>query len=433
MYTKSCHLFALMVSMSLCLVPMFPGTSLAQGSDTVEELHALTSGRGKMVVAVSRNGVTFVDAKAGLPFRAFRSTRTAVKGSKPDWFLIRDVDKNGTIDVVGVGKPAFIVEANGAPLYSIPAGCPQFHLADFDADNAADILCRNGDNIELRTYNGQKLWQYKVMGLNLGVCNFGDMNGDLKADIECEVLRKGAYLRISGDGTELGRDFASAQLSAPEDDNPRNAERMANYLKGNETFDLNGDGTAEEWVRLEGTVLLVASKSKPKGYARHEVGRAFSVLVDDVDDDGKQEIVVGGAGKVFIIDHEGKLAHTVTVDPKKLKRQTDVKVESVNANALEDTSEAAVRGALEKNLGKFTACYSGKVKSNPFTRVGRAIHSLSVNKKGGVTKVERLHSYLEDRNVDSCLAKALKTVKFTAGKAADSSVTVTLEFGFVDR
>lgn len=405
----------------------------AQPKSAVTELHAFDNDNGKMVVAISGQGVTFVDGKEGKTFRAFKTNRTAMKGATTDWVVIRDVDSNGKVDIVGAGRPAFIVQSDGAPVYSMTKGCGQFHLADFAADSAHDIACRDGNTIRVLTYNGQKHWEYKVAGLKLGVCNFGDVNGDLKADIECEVLRKGTFVRISGDGTELGREYDSAQLEPAEDDNPGNAATMANLIKGKETFDLDGDGTAEEWVKQAGSTIVVSSKSNPKGLGKHEFGTAHSVLVDDIDGDGKNEIVVGGEGKVMIIDHEGKLVATLVTDPGKLKRQTDVRIDQVNANALKDSSDEAVKGALEKNKGKFAACYAGNVKKNPFTRVGRGIFSLNVDKKGKVSKVERLHSDLQDKKVDGCLSKALKGTKFSEGTAPDASVTVTLEFGFLDR
>ena len=405
----------------------------AQSKAAVTELHAFDSDDGKMLVAISENGVTFVSGKEGKTFRAFKTSRTQMKGATTDWIVVRDVDANGTTDIVGAGKPAFIVQSDGAPIYSLPRGCGQFHLGDFAADNAADILCRDGNTMQVLTYNGQKLWDYKVAGLKLGVCQFGDLNGDLKDDIECEVLKKGTYLRIGGDGSELGRGFDSAQLEPAEDDNPGNAAAMANLLKGKETFDLDGDGTAEEWIKADGTAIVVSSKSNPKGIGRHEFGKAYSALVDDIDGDNKNEIVVGGEGRVLIIDHEGKLVADIVTDPSKLKRQTDVRVTQVNANALKDSDAAVAQGALEQGLGKYTACYAGNVKKNPFTRVGRGIYSLSVDPKGGVSKVERLHSDLQDKKVDGCIQKSLKGIKFSPGTAPDASVTVTLQFGFLDR
>jgi hypothetical protein len=121
------------------------------------------------------------------------------------------------------------------------------------------------------------------------------------------------------------------------------------------------------------------------------------------------------------------------VDPTRLKRATDVRVGRVNANGLKDSGDEAVTAAISKHVGGFAACYSGNVRSNPFTQVGRAIFNMSVDKKGKVSKVERLHSEIEDKKVQSCLKKVLKRAKFSPAVDTDASVTVTLEFGFVDR
>ncbi len=403
----------------------------AQAQGDVLELHVVDGGEGKLVVASSKNGVTFIKGKEMKVFRAFKSTRSAMKGDSPDWFVLRDVDSDGTVDVVGAGAPAFVVTGAGAPVFNIPRGCGQFHLADFAADKSQDILCRNGTKIEVVTHDGQKLWEYSVKGLKLGLCNFGDLNGDLKADIECEILGKDAFMRLSGNGNDLGQ-VESAQLDAAEDDNPGHVEAMANLLGGQETFDLNGDGTAEESILLDGDAIVVRSKSNPKALGRYEIGKATSALIADIDDDNALDIVVGGPGKVLIIDSKGALKATLNTDPKNLKRKTDVQVSRINANNLEDDAPATNKAAVEKGLGKLSACYDGNVRKNPFTRVGNAVFALDVDKSGKVSKVERLHNALDDKAVEGCLTKALKSLAFPKALGPGAVVTITLEFGFVD-
>lgn len=403
----------------------------AQAQADVMELHTVTGEQGKLLVAVSPGGVTFINPRENQPFRSFKATRKTMRGYEPDWFIIRDVDNNGTVDVIGAGKPAYIIDGGGAPMYSITNGCDQFHLGDFAADKSQDILCRNGNKITAFTHDGQLIWEFNVRGVNIGVCNFGDLNGDLKDDIECEVKGKGV-MRLNGvDGSDMGN-REEAQLEGPQDDSPGYADQMANTLAGQELFDLNGDGTEEESVLLDGTALVIRSKANPKAIARHEVGKVFSVLVDDLNEDGKLEIAVGGQGKVFIIDAAGALVATIPTDPGKLKRKTDVQVE-VNANGLEDSDPASVRASVDKGMGKIAACYDGNVKRDPFTRVGRTIWALYVDDKGKVKKVERYHSALADKKVEDCLTKALKGLSFSKGTSPDAVVTTTLIFGFVDQ
>jgi hypothetical protein len=409
------------------------GEAAAQPADAVLELHAVEGSGGKRVIAVTANGITFLDLQ-GQNFRAFKSARSVMKGSTPDWFILRDVDSNGSVDVVGVGKPSFVVSSDAEPIYQIAQGCDQFHLADFTADRASDILCRKGAGMEMFTYDGQKLWSYKIQGTTLELCSFGDVNGDSKSDIECKVKGKELYLRLTGSGEELGRAFDGHLLEGEgEDDNPGYADKVANYLKGEEVFDLNGDGTAEEWVKMDGGALVIGSRSKPAGLARHDTGPIFSVLVEDLNRDGKVELIAGGAGKVFFFDAEGKLKATAKADPRALKRSADARITGLNANGLEQDDEASVRPPLEKALSTLTGCYAGNVQRDPFAKVGRTIWSLSINDKGGVSKVDRLHSDLNDKNVEGCLVKALQKVSFPAGKDPGASVTVTLQFGFLDQ
>ncbi len=410
-----------------------PNEASAQGS--VLELHTVEGEHGKLVVAVSPNGVTFIKPKDNKVFRAYKSSRKAMKGTKPDWFIIRDVDRDGTIDIVSGGAPAFIVNGSGAPVFNLPKGCDQFHMGDFYAGSKADdILCRDKNKLTVMTYDGQEVWSFNIKGLRLGQCTFEDFTGDLKLDIACST--KGGSdvlaLNINSENGELSG-VNPDQITDPEDDNPGYAATMANYLKGQETFDLNGDGTAEEMVQLDGSAIVVRSKSKPKAIARHEIGKAFSVLVDDIDGDNDMEIVVGGDGKVLVIDHEGKLVSTIKTDPKKLKRSTDVQITRVDANGLADNSEATNRAAIEKGNKKLAQCYAGNVRKNPFTRVGNTIWGLSVDKKGKVKKVERLHSELADKTVEGCLSKALKGLSFPAATDPGAMLTITLQFGFVDQ
>lgn len=401
--------------------------------DPITELHVVSSPTGKLIVAVSNNGVVLIDPKAKTSFRAWKSRPNAMRGYAQDYFALQDVDRNGTLDVVVSGKPSFIISGDGSPITAIARGCGQFHLGDFDADKSPDIMCRDGNTLKLLTYDGQKLYEYRIQGLKLGTCNFGDTNGDLKEDTECEIKGKGTYVRIAGDGNELGRAFEGAALSGPEDDNPGYAAKMRDLLTGKERFDLNGDGVNEEWLQLDGKAVVLRSGSKPKALGRFELGTPTSVLVEDVDGDNKVDIVLGGNGKVTFINAEGKKVGEVVADPKKLKRKTDVRVEAINANGLTDSSEAAARSAVEKRIAKLNACYDSNVRRDPYTRVGRMIWALSVSKKGTVSKVERLHSALDDKRVESCISRALKGFKFPTANTADASVTVTLTMGFVDR
>lgn len=422
---------AWIVALAVAAVAGTAGGGVAQAQDVLE-LHTVKGDQGRLLVAVANNGVTFINPKENKVFRGFKTTRRAMKGTSPDWFVMRDVDNNGTVDIVANGAPAFIISGDGAPIYSLAKGCDQFDLGDYGADRSQDILCRKGNSITVTTYDGQKLWEYDIRGLRLGVCRFGDLNGDLKVDVECDRSR-GGVIRLNGpDGADLGeRD--SGQLGEPEDDNPGYASEMANYLKGEQTFDLNGDGTAEEMLTLDGTGLVVRSKSSPKALARHEVGKAFSVLVDDLDGDGDQEIAVGGQGKVFIIDHEGKLVATIATNPARLKRSTDVQLTRVSANSLADASEEGNKAVIDKGLDALGRCYAGNVRRDPFTRVGRTVHALSINSSGSVTKVERLHSSLGDKKLNSCVEGALKKLKFSKGTGPDATVTLNLNFGFVDQ
>ena len=422
------------IAAALGAVATFGVTDALAAGNAIDEMYLVKGERGRKIVAVSDAGVTLIDPKGLKPYRAWSSSRKRIRGEDQDWFITRDVDRNGVVDLVSLGSPAFIVTADGDPVYSVPKGCSKVILGDFGANRTMDLMCRKGNSFVATTWDGQKLGEYKIAGLRLGVCRYGDVNGDLKDDLECEVQGKGQFLRvdISG-GNEIGREFESAALDDASEDPDDYGARVEDYLQGRETFDLDGDGTDEESLLMDGGAIVVRSRSKKVALGRYDTGAISAVLVEDIDDDGKLEIVLGGKGKVFVIDHQGKMAAEITADPKRLKRDSDVEIDGVNANALEDSSPEAVRAVVDKSVGKLASCYSSNVRRDPFTRVGRMIWNLTITDKGAVKKAEKLHSELNDAKVEKCVAGALKRLKFSKATGPGASVTLTLQMGFVDK
>ena len=63
-------------------------------------------------------------------------------------------------------------------------------------------------------------------------------------------------------------------------------------------------------------------------------GDATRLVREAVDHGYERIVVVGGDGKVLVIDHEGKLVATIPTDAARFKRKSDVQVEGFAANAL---------------------------------------------------------------------------------------------------
>ncbi|MEL6179247.1 MAG: AgmX/PglI C-terminal domain-containing protein [Myxococcota bacterium] len=423
----------MMVGALGCALMLSTADAQAAGN-AINEMYMVKGDRGTKIVAVSDAGVILIDPKSLKTYRAWSSKRKRIKGEDQDWFITRDVDRDGKVDLVSLGNPAFIISADGDPIYSVPKGCSKVVLGDFGANNTVDLMCRKGNSFIATTYDGQTLAEYKIAGLRLGVCRYGDVNGDLKDDVECEIKGKGQYLRVDiNAGTEMGRSFEQPILTDDSEDPDNYGEQVSEYLEGRQTFDLNGDGTKDESLLMDGKAIVVRSKAKKVALGRYDTGPITAVLVDDIDGDNKLEIVLGGQGKVFVLDHEGKMAAELTADPKKLKRESDVEISGVNANNLEDSSRDAAKAVVEKGANKLASCYTSNVRRDPFTRVGRLIWNLSVTDKGAVKKAEKLHSDLNDKKVEGCVANALKKLKFSKAAGPGASVTVTLQMGFVDR
>jgi len=430
MHTRTPSSIAAALVAGLCVVAA-TSTALA-ADDSVTELHVIKSGGRTMIAAFADDGVTFLDVATHGTYRAWPTSTKVGKGARPDFFVLRDADKDGVVDVLVMGNPAFIISGIGDPISSVKGKCDQVHMNDFAADGSVDVLCRKGNTITLTTHDGQKLWEYKVSGITINDCHFGDFNGNLKADIEC-AAGKGRFVRIGGDGNELGRDFDSAQLDDTEDDNPGHEARSKDVLAGREMFDIDGDGTAEESLNADGKMLFIRSGAKPKPLGQAETGPLFSALVEDLDGDGAADVVVGGAGKVFFFGRDGKLIAEVTTDPKKLHRDPAVEVEGVGANGLEDDSGEVNKKVVVDGSALLASCYGTNVKRDPYTRVGRVIYNLDIDAKGGVKRAQRLHSDLDDKSVEGCLSKAFTKLKFGKASQPGASVTVTLKMGFVDR
>ncbi len=394
------------------------GVASAQG---VSELTVVEQGGRRLIVALSPDGVAFVDVGSRSLYRAW-----PVKGRPGVDLTLADADSDGDLDVIAAGRPAFIISGDGDPISSVKGACDQVFIQDFAADRSVDVVCRKGTTFTATTHDGQKLWEYKLSGLKVGACAAGDLNGDNKSDLECSVGR-GRYLRLDGAGNEQGRDFESAQL-----DHAAGAGggEPSGLLLGEQAFDLDGDGTAEETLAVSGAQVIVRSRAKGN-LATLEVGKITAALAEDLDRDGKADVVLGGEGKVFFLGADGKVAATVVVDPKKVKREATAVLNGVSANGLE--SDDLARATVQDQTAKLAGCYTSNVKKDPYARVGRVIFNLLVDEKGKVSKAERLHSDLNDKGVEGCIQKTLSGVTYPKATQPGASVTVTLRMGFFDR
>lgn len=372
------------------------------------------------VVVVSDQSVIFLH-KDGKPYRAYKSGRGG--------YHVTDIDKNGGPDIVGMGRPTFAIGTNADPLWVMKKGCKIGLVADFVADDKLDVACSNGREFKVYTHDNQFVWSLAI-GRSFKKCRAGDVNGDLKADIECKVGSR--YARIDGGG-ELITAEGEDELVA---DDAENYEAFAavgeEVITDEQTFDLDGDGTPEEYLLMDGSLLVIKSRSKPKPLSMIDIKvKPEAALVKNLDGEGAPEIVVVTSKEIFVLSPDGKRQERYSLNASRYKRKPLADFQSVYANGFED-DEAASKAilAMQDDLSK---CYAREVKKSGFAGSGQLLLQVQVDGEGAVKSVDRLHSEIADKSVVKCAMGKLK--KATPGKASGDSATinVTMTYTFRDQ
>jgi hypothetical protein len=198
-------------------------------------------------------------------------------------------------------------------------------------------------------------------------------------------------------------------------------------------FDVDGDGIAQEKLLLnDNSLSILNSSGVTLGVYEHSGSELYSAEVADLNEDGTPEIFLGGDGNVFIISPTGELLSTVNARPTSYDRQGRVEVLSCSANGLEDSSTEATRESIANGMSGIERCYLSRMGSDQFLRVGMMLYELGVNDSGRVTRAERIHSSVQNEQIESCVEDALEDLRFSGATSSSGSVTVRLSFDFID-
>ena len=185
---------------------VFGVAMLIASSASAQELYDWGSAEVPVMVK-DGSGVLFV-GKDKTVWRVFSWKK--VKGKERVGTIFIDLDKDGKMDVIGAGKPTFVLNNDADPVWVHKKGCDQVLVADLTADDSRDLACLMGRKLSVFTHDGQFAW-----GIDLGgrpkYCRVEDVNGDLKADIECAY--KKSFTRIDGTNGDVLADSADSPLA----------------------------------------------------------------------------------------------------------------------------------------------------------------------------------------------------------------------------
>lgn len=379
------------------------------------------------VMVSTKGGVLFL-AKDGAPLRAY--SWKAKNGKKLPPLFITDIDRDGQPDLLGAGKPTFAIGSNSNPMWFQSKGCAQTVLGDYIADTKLDVACITGSKISVYSHDNQFAWSINL-GRRVKACYAGDISGNNKSDLECILSGTKKIARVGGDGTLM---TSEADDTTVDPDAPP-FEMFADVGQGaldGQTFDFNKDGTPEEFLKVDDSLISVVSKSSPKAlFTFNAKASPIAALVKDLDGDGNVEIVAISKKAIVVAHPSKKKEASYSLNTRKYKRKPLAELRSVYANNFAD--DAAAKASVDAVQPKLSKCYAGRAKKSGFTGSGQLLLQADVDDKGKVVKTSKIHSEIADKKVVSCALKALKKLKAPkAVEGANAIINITIVFTFRD-
>ncbi|TVR03458.1 MAG: hypothetical protein EA398_04870 [Deltaproteobacteria bacterium] len=378
------------------------------------------------MAAITPGGIAFLDADNAL-FRAFRHQRTARSGFDQPWIWIEDLDGDRNREFVGAGRPAFVLDHNADPIWGIPGGCEQFFLGDFTQDRGLQILCRNGNRVEIHSHDGQRIFVWEGRGYRLGQCWIDDFSSNRKLDLACESGSNHLFFDFRFDGPEEREGGAPDTMAR----GAANLTRTAALARGDRPLDLGG---RQVTLAADGGELRITAADDGAVLARHTFGgeQLHSAAVVDLGH-GPRLYIGDDRHHVHVFGADGEHLASVNVDPAGLRRDARVQVRRASANRIEDASRETVEGIFAGALDRFTQCYASRMGEDQTTRVGSMVAQLTIDGGGRVTEVQRRHSDLRSAELDGCIERELRSLRFSSATEGTGIASITLDFDFVDR
>lgn len=361
------------------------------------------------------------------------------EGENTPAVVMPDADDDGSYEVLGAGTPTFMVAGNSDPMWSRSDGCDQVLVADFAADGKLDVFCLNGGQISVYTYDNQRIFQAD-MGAPIEYCRGGDLNGDLKIDLECKYVRSDKWMRLDVNASNIiVQESEETKIREGGQIDIDEASPVGDgILSGDQkNYDFNGDGVAEEGLKADGNAVVLQSKSKKKALARIDVGgEPKAALAKNLDGDGPMEIVVVTDDDIVVIDAKAhETIGTYSADADDYSRHPVADLTSTYAQKFSDTGKA--EKVVKDAKPKLAECYASRARGNLFVRIGRVAMKVNVDKKGEVS-VDRNYSELRDKEVESCAREVLADLEYPEvsgdlGEGETATINVEVKYTFADQ
>jgi len=414
---------------AICVVALlsFGVSATAAPSGAVVQLHYQQSPERRTVMAATDAGLVFI----GEDFSNFRAFRSSANGGEFLW--ITDIDNDRDDEYVFGGNPSFALDGDADPYFGLLDGCDDFFVGNILDDEAQELFCRKRNTISVWYYDGQFLWEYSVTGMRLNGCQADDVDSDERLEFACESSEGWVLIDIANDEPVQNVPDNPAESGVRDQMALFDAEATA-IFSGERTFDIDGDGSADESLRFSGGTLTInGAGGALMGTAALSESGLYSATVADLNGDGTNEIFVGGEGTVYVLSPAGEQLAAVNARPGSLDRDARVTIRSANANGLEDSSSETTQAAVNDGMSALTRCYSRRMGRDQFVKVGSMGFQLTVSGRGRVSAVQGIGSEVRDNELEECITNALEDLRFSNAADGDGTVTVRLALDFVDQ
>lgn len=417
---------------TLCSIAFFSVATLGMASTAFADTEVFDWADDKRPVLIENDsGLIFISDEKE-PDRVYEwSNKNA--GADYDSVYLADLGDEDGYEIVGSGTPMFVLQTNGDPLWSLDGGCDQTVLAHFmGRESDLEVLCQTDRELKLYTNDGQKVWSMSL-GAPIDECRVGDYDGNSENDVECKYRGRQQWIRIDSEGEILAKSVESPELPEERPSVDQAEPVSSDILKGEQTFDLDGDGNDDERLKTDGSTLIIDSKAQEDPIAKVDLdGEPVGALVKnlDGDEDNRLEIVAVTDDSIYVISHDGEDKETFSASAGDYERVPHASLRSVYANNFEDDAKA--KKTVEDLQDDLSECYAGKVSQDKFTNTGRLMLQVQVDDKGGVSNISRTHSDFKDQQVQQCAERALRGGDYPAAKEGTGTINVKMKYTFRD-